>query len=115
MLLFKNGKTDSAHSALNTGKALNTQKIVHIKIILESLPKYYLILGIRTLVKRLLVLRIHLLHFIVKNFFPFFLYFTTKIVTLAISLLSVVVGLIIFSKVVQLKNKLSLHGTQVLN
>lgn len=62
------------------------------------------------MVKRLPILRIHLLHFIVKNFFPF-LYFTTKIVTLAISLLSVVAGLIIFSKVVQLKNRLSLHAT----
>lgn len=40
------------------------------------------------------------------------MYFTTKIVTLAISLLSVVAGLIIFSKVVQLKNKLSLHATK---
>lgn len=56
----------------NTSKALNTQKIININIILESLPKYYLVLGMRTLVKRLLILRIYLLYFIFKNFFPFF-------------------------------------------
>lgn len=85
------------------------------KFHLESLPKYYLILGIRTLVKRLQILRIHLL-LLWLRISSLFSYFTTEIVTLAISLLSVrAAGLIIFSKVVQLKNKLSLHGIHVLN
>jgi len=48
-VLFQNGRTDSTYSG-GTQVKLNTEKFVQINIVLDSLPKYYLILGIRTMV-----------------------------------------------------------------